>query len=61
MHGYAAQVKAWPDALRVALRLDSREKVEEVLGACWRAAEPHAALQQQQLAYILASQVSSSC
>ena len=51
------QVKAWPDALRVALRLDSREKVVDVLGDCLRSGGPDAALQLQQLAYILASQV----
>ena len=57
------QVKAWPDALRIALRLDSREKVEAVLGECGKDSGPDSLQERQQLAYILASQVapSASC
>ena len=50
------QVKAWPDALRVALRLDDREKVESVMGQCSQDTGPFSQQERQQLAYILASQ-----
>ena len=56
--GGCKQVKAWPDAVNTALRLGDTGRVEQAMAKCGESLDAEGILEKQQLAYLLAQQVS---